>query len=60
MQLRGERIGRSTNKAFAMPWEVCFNVAYPPHDCKNVYRKQEGNGRRMRRSCPFVSEGNEI
>ena len=26
----GERIGRSTNLAFATPWEVCFNVAYPP------------------------------
>ena len=30
MQMKGERIGRSTNKAFATPWEVCYNVAYPP------------------------------
>ena len=29
MQLKCERIGRGTSKAFATPWEVCFNVAYP-------------------------------
>ena len=34
MQLKGERIGRSTNLAFATPWEVCFNVAYPPQNLK--------------------------
>ena len=41
MQLKNERIGtrlrmnamaggRSTNEAFVTPWDVCFNVAYPP------------------------------
>ena len=30
MQLKNERIGRSTNEAYATPWEVCFDVAYPP------------------------------
>ena len=32
MQLMCERIARSSNKAFATPWEVCFDVAYPPSE----------------------------
>ena len=47
MQLKGERIGtrlrmnamaggRGTNKAFATPWEMCYNVAYPPSEFKNT------------------------
>ena len=30
-KVKGERIGRSMNKAFATPWEVCFDLAYPPN-----------------------------
>ena len=32
MQLKGERIGRSTTKAFVTSWD---NVAYPPSKFKN-------------------------
>ena len=28
MTALGERM--NTRKAFAVPWEVCYNVAYPP------------------------------
>ena len=30
MTAQGERVARGTNKAFATPWDVCCNVAYPP------------------------------
>ena len=51
----GERIGRSTTKAFATPWVVCRNVAYPPQKLKTpIYRKEKGNGREGRVCCPFA------
>ena len=33
MTALGERVARSTRKAFATPWEVCFDLAYPPGWC---------------------------
>ena len=53
MQLKDERIGRNTNKAFATPWEVCFDVAHPPladvlrYLCFSFCLKE---GQRMRRA----------
>ena len=56
MQLKDERIGRSTNKAFATPWEVCFDVAHPPladvlrYLCFSFCLKE---GQRMRNASPL-------
>ena len=47
MTIWGERIGRSTNKAFATPWEVCFNVAYPPPSKLKNTNITQGEGQRM-------------
>ena len=46
--------GRGTRKAFATPWEVCFNVAYPPSGWCFVHCAlcfvREGEGQRTRRA----------
>ena len=46
----GER--KNTRKAFATPWEVCFNVAYPTRNCKNTHLKQ-AEGQRMQSASPL-------
>ena len=48
MTIRGERIGRSPNKAFATPWEVCFDVAYPPLSMLIITNRTQGEGHRVR------------
>ena len=35
-----QSVARGDYKAYATPWEVCFNVAYPPDE--NVGRSGEG------------------
>lgn len=32
VQLKNARLERSSSKAFATLWEVCYNVAYPPSE----------------------------
>ena len=38
MQLNCARVVRAMRSAFATPWEVCFNVAYPPEPVLGVRR----------------------
>ncbi len=48
MTALGERNGRSPNKAFATPWEVCFDVAYPPSSMLKITNMTQGEGQRVR------------
>ena len=56
MTALGESVAKSTNRAFATPWEVCYNVAYPPSECGvcEVSSAKKDNGRGMRSRCPSV------
>ena len=61
MTIRGERIGRSTTKAFATPWAVCRNVAYPPPSKFKNTNITQGEGqhipRGQRPSCEAGASG---
>ena len=48
MTALGERVARSTRKAFATPWEVCFDVAYPPSSMLKITNMTQGEGQRVR------------
>ena len=53
MQLNCERVAIGTHKAFAMPWAVCFNVAYPPPQSlkTTTYLKHNARSVRVDASC---------
>ena len=45
MTALGERVAMGTRKAFATPWAVCRNVAYPPPSKLKTftYHKEKGD-----------------